>query len=280
MPNKSIHLHLVSDSSGETVTAIARACLVQFGGVSVTTHQWWLVRTPGQAGRVLSGIQAKPGVVIYTVVDSEIRGILETGFRELEVDHIPVLDPVLNTLSARLEAQADGKPGRQHTMDAEYFRRIDAMNYTIEHDDGQSMARIEEADVIVFGVSRTSKTPTCMYLANRGLKAMNIPVVPGIPLPDEAIKAQNPLKVALTREPRSLSDIRRNRLRMMKDGLNSTYAEEHVVRDEVQAARRMFARLGYPVIDVSRKSIEEAAATILQYYTDHVRRRQQQEQAQ
>lgn len=274
MPNKSIHLHLVSDSSGETVSAIARACLVQFGGVSVTTHQWWLVRTPGQAGRVLSAIQAKPGLVIYTVVDQEIRGILETGFRELEVDHIPILDPVLNTLSARLEAQADGRPGRQHSMDAEYFRRIDAMNFTIEHDDGQSMARVEDADVIVFGVSRTSKTPTCMYLANRGLKAMNIPVVPGIPIPEEALKVQGPLKVALTREPRSLSDIRRNRLRMMNDDPNSSYANEFQVRDEVQEARRIFARLGYPVIDVSRRSIEEAAATILQYYSDHIRQRQ------
>ncbi|GAB3438995.1 pyruvate, water dikinase regulatory protein [Insolitispirillum peregrinum] len=280
MPNKSIHLHLVSDSSGETVSAIARACLVQFAGCSVTTHQWWLVRTPGQAGRVLSAIQSHRGVVIYTVIDPEIRGILETGFRELEVDHIPVLDPVLNTLSARLEAQADGRPGRQHSMDAEYFRRIDAMNFTIEHDDGQSLARIDEADVIVFGVSRTSKTPTCMYLANRGLKAMNIPVVSGIPLPEEALRVQGPLKVALTREPRSLSDIRRNRLRMMNEDPASSYANEELVRDEVLEARRMFTRMGYPVIDVSRRSIEEAAATILQYYTDHQRQRQQQEHAQ
>jgi regulator of PEP synthase PpsR (kinase-PPPase family) len=277
---KNVHLHLVSDSSGETVSAVARACLVQFEGVSVTQHQWWLIRTPGQANRVISGIKAHPGVVIYTVVDDGVRELLETAFRELEIPHIPVLDPVLTVLSSLLDARADGKPGLQHTMDAEYFRRIDAMNFTIEHDDGQSMTRLLDADVIVFGVSRTSKTPTCMYLANRGLKAMNIPVVPGIPLPEAALKVDGPLKVGLTREPRSLADIRRNRLRMMNDDGNSQYADEEQVRDEVLEARRLYSRLGFPVIDVSRKSIEEAAATIMQLYAEHRRKRQQQEQGQ
>lgn len=277
---KSIHLHLVSDSSGETVSSVARACLVQFDGVSVNTHQWWLIRTPGQAQRVLAGVKDHPGVVIYTVVDPQIRHLLESGFRDMEVPHIPVLDPVMNVLSLQLEAPMDGKPGLQHTMDAEYFRRIDAMTFTIEHDDGQSMVRLCDADIIVFGVSRTSKTPTCMYLANRGLKAMNIPVVPGIPLPPEALQIDGPLKVGLTREPQSLADIRRNRLRLMNDAFNETYAEEDHVREEVLEARRLFSRLGLPVIDVSRKSIEEAAATIMQLYDKHLHQRQSQEQSQ
>jgi regulator of PEP synthase PpsR (kinase-PPPase family) len=270
---KSIHLHLVSDSSGETVSSIARACLVQFEDVAIDQHLWWLVRTPGQAQRVLRGIKAEPGIILYTVVDRELRELLEQGFRDLEVAHIPVLDPVLNALSAVFKARAFGQPGRQHIMDAEYFRRIDAMHFTMEHDDGQSMDRIHDADVIVFGVSRTSKTPTCMYLANRGLKAANVPTVPGLPLPAEALTAQAPLKVALTREPRSLADIRRSRLRMMQnDAATSAYADEENVRAEVTEARRMFTRLGYPLIDVTRKSIEETAAAILQLHVEHVRR--------
>lgn len=270
---KSIHLHLVSDSSGETVSAIARACLVQFEDVAVNQHLWWLVRTPGQAKRVLDGIAADPGLIIYTVVDATIREQLEVGFRQLDVAHIPVLDPVLNALSAVLQAAVHGQPGRQHVMDADYFRRIDAMQFTIEHDDGQSMARVAEADVILFGVSRTSKTPLSIYLANRGLKTVNVPVVPGIPLPQEALTTPKPLKVGLTREPRSLADIRRNRLRMMRQAPDSsTYADEDTVRSEVQDARRLFARHGFPVIDMTRKSIEEAAAAILQLHIEHERK--------
>lgn len=270
---KSIHLHLVSDSSGETVSAIARACLVQFEDVAVNQHLWWLVRTPGQAKRVLDGIAADPGLVIYTVVDATIREQLEAGFRQLDIAHIPVLDPVLNALSGLLQAVVHGQPGRQHVMDADYFRRIDAMQFTIEHDDGQSMARVAEADVILFGVSRTSKTPLSIYLANRGLKTVNVPVVPGIPLPQEALTTPRPLKVGLTREPRSLADIRRNRLRMMRQAPDSsTYADEDVVRTEVQDARRLFARHGFPVIDMTRKSIEEAAAAILQLHIEHERK--------
>lgn len=270
---KSIHLHLVSDSSGETVSAIARACLVQFEDVTVNQHLWWLVRTPGQAKRVLDGIVADRGLVVYTVVDAAIREQLEDGFRQLDIAHIPVLDPVMNALSGLLQAAVGGQPGRQHVMDADYFRRIDAMQFTIEHDDGQSMARVAEADVILFGVSRTSKTPLSIYLANRGLKTVNVPVVPGIPLPVEALTTPRPLKVGLTREPRSLTDIRRNRLRMMRQAPDSSdYADEEVVRAEVLDARRLYARHGFPVIDMTRKSIEEAAAAILQLHIEHERK--------
>ncbi|KJS41218.1 MAG: phosphate kinase [Rhodospirillaceae bacterium BRH_c57] len=270
---KSIHLHLVSDSSGETVSAIARACLVQFEDVTVNQHLWWLVRTPGQAKRVLDGIVADRGLVVYTVVDAAIREQLEDGFRQLDIAHIPVLDPVMNALSGLLQAAVGGQPGRQHVMDADYFRRIDAMQFTIEHDDGQSMARVAEADVILFGVSRTSKTPLSIYLANRGLKTVNVPVVPGIPLPAEALTTPRPLKVGLTREPRSLTDIRRNRLRMMRQAPDSSdYADEEVVRAEVLDARRLYARHGFPVIDMTRKSIEEAAAAILQLHIEHERK--------
>lgn len=275
MPVKSLNLHLVSDSSGETVSSVARACQVQFEDVDVRQHQWWLIRTKGQALRVLDSIAATPGPVLYTVMDPAIRATLEEGFARIDVPYIPVMDPVLSTLSAVLDLPIRGKPGRQHVMDAEYFRRIEAMQFTVDHDDGQVIDGLEAADVVVFGVSRTSKTPTCMYLANRGLKAANVPVVPGIPLPERLLTLQGPLKVGLTREPRSLSDIRRNRLRMMNQSDGSAYANEETVRAEVLEARRLFSRLGFPVIDVTRKSIEEAAAAILQLHADHKRRQKE-----
>ncbi|MCA1939760.1 MAG: kinase/pyrophosphorylase [Caenispirillum bisanense] len=267
---RSFHLHLVSDSSGETVSAIARACLVQLTDVHPDQHLWWLVRTRGQAVRVLEGVREHPGVVLCTVVDPEIRSLLEQGCREAEVPFIPVLDPVMQTLGAYLQVELGREPGRQHLPDADYFRRIDAMHYAIEMDDGQGMDRLEEADVIIMGVSRTSKTPTCMYLANRGLKAANVPMVPGIGIPPEVLACKRPLMVALTRDPRSLADIRRTRLRVMNDAANADYADVERVREEVQEARRMFTRHGWPVIDVTRRSIEETAATIMQLHRNRL----------
>ncbi len=266
MPTRTFHLHLVSDSSGETVSAIARACLVQLHDVHTEQHLWWLVRTRGQAMRVIEGVREQPGILLCTVVDPEIRSLLEQGCREAEVPYIPVLDPVMQTLGAYLQVEMGRQPGRQHLPDADYFRRIDAMHFAIELDDGQGMDRLDEADVIIMGVSRTSKTPTCMYLANRGLKAANVPMVPGIGIPPEVLACQRPLKVALTRDARSLADIRRTRLRVMNDAANVEYADLERVREEVQEARRMFTRHGWPVIDVTRRSIEETAATIVQLH--------------
>jgi regulator of PEP synthase PpsR (kinase-PPPase family) len=168
---RSFHLHLISDSSGETVSAIARACLVQLSDVHAKQHLWWLIRTRGQAMRALEGVQASPGVVLCTVVDPDIRKLLEQGCREAEVPFIPVLDPVMTALGGYLQVEMGREPGLQHVPDADYFRRIDAIHFSMEHDDGQGMDRLEEADIVLMGVSRTSKTPTCMYLANRGLKA-------------------------------------------------------------------------------------------------------------
>lgn len=263
---RSFHLHLISDSSGETVSAIARACLVQLPDVYAEQHLWWLVRTRGQALRVLEGVREAPGVVLCTVVDPEIRTLLEQGCREADLPFIPVLDPVMHALGTYLQVELGREPGRQHLPDDDYFRRIDAIHFSIEHDDGQGMDRLEEADVIVMGVSRTSKTPTCMYLANRGLKAANVPLVPGIGIPPEVLRLKRPLMVGLTRDPRSLADIRRTRLKVMNDQGNQDYADVELVREEVIAARRLFTRHGWPVIDVTRRSIEEAAATIMQLH--------------
>lgn len=268
---KTFHLHLVSDSSGETVSAIARACLVQLPDIHAEQHLWWLVRTRGQAMRVLEGVRDMPGVVLCTVVDADIRTLLDQGCREAEVPFVPVLDPVMQTLGAYLQVEVMREPGRQHQPDADYFRRIDAIHFSIEHDDGQGMERLEEADVIILGVSRTSKTPTCMYLANRGLKAANVPLIPGIGVPPDVARMTRPMIVGLTRDPRSLADIRRTRLKVMNDEANQDYADVERVRDEVLEARRLFTRHGWPVIDVTRRSIEETAATIMQLHRNRRR---------
>jgi hypothetical protein len=266
----SYHLHLVSDATGETISSVTRACLVQFSGIEPVEHVWSLVRTRSQMDRVIAGVQKHPGPVLFTLVNEELRAKLVEGTRELGVPTIPVLDGVIHALAAYFGLPISGKPGLQHVMDTEYFERIEAMNYTLSHDDGQSTAQLKDADVILVGVSRTSKTPTCIYLANRGIKAANIPYVPGIPLPQELFKLEGPLIVGLTKDAQNLVQVRRQRLNMLDEhGGDTDYVDPEKVREEVQEARRLFARKGWPTIDVTRRSIEETAATIMTYYSRH-----------
>lgn len=260
---RQFHLHLVSDATGETINSVARACVIQFDTVRPVEHFWNLVRTDRQLDMVLEGIQEHPGLVMFTLVDETLRRRLQDFCREVQVPCIPVLDPLINALAAFLGEESQRQPGRQHALDAEYFGRMDAMDFALAHDDGQSNWDLHEADVILMGVSRTSKTPTCIYLANRGIKAANIPIVPGCPLPPEIEKLTRPLIVGLTKDPDRLVQIRRNRLKLLNQNDSSTYADPEVVRNEVTDARRMFSRRGWPVIDVSRRSIEETAAEIM-----------------
>jgi len=262
------NLHLVSDSSGETVSGIARACLVQYDDQAITEHFWWLVRTKGQMSRVIDGIKASPGLVIFTLLDPTIRGPLEQACRELGIPYVSALDPVMDALSNIFDKEGGHEIGRQHTLDDDYFDRIEAMHFALAHDDGQTLHGLKDADIVLIGVSRTSKTPTCMYLANRGFRAGNIPLVPGIVLPEDVVAATNPLFVGLTREPKSLTDIRQSRLRLMNEDKSMDYADVDLVKEEVAASRRLFRKHGWPVIDVTRKSIEETAASIIQLYNE------------
>lgn len=266
---RTFHLHLVSDATGETVTSVARACMVQFEAVHAVQHNWWLVRTQGQVERVIAGIEDNPGIVLCTLVDRAVRGVLEEACRHLHVPCIPVLDPVMGALAGYLQAEMHATPGRQYQLDAEYFARIDAMQFTLAHDDGQLLDDLEDADIVLVGVSRTSKTPTCMYLANRGHKCANYPLVPNVPPPPQLEALKSPLVVGLTKDPKSLSDIRRARLRFLNHDEDSDYAQYELVREEVMSARRLFSRHDWPVVDVTRRSIEEASAAILQLYTQH-----------
>ncbi len=268
MTDATYNLHLVSDSSGETVSGIARACLVQYDEDAVTEHFWWLVRTKGQMSRVIDGIKAAPGLVIFTLLDPTVRNLLEQACRDLGVPCVSALDPVMSALQVMFNREGGHEIGRQHNLDEEYFDRIEAMHYAMAHDDGQTVAGLKDADIVLIGVSRTSKTPTCMYLANRGLRCGNIPLVPGVPLPEDVVVAEKPLFVGLTREPKSLTDIRQSRLRLMNEDRGMDYADVERVKEEVADARRLFRKHSWPVIDVTRKSIEETAASIIQLYNE------------
>jgi regulator of PEP synthase PpsR (kinase-PPPase family) len=263
----SFHLHLLSDATGETVRGVAKACFVQFTDVDTVEHNWPMVRTAAQVARVLQQAKDNPGVVMFTVVDEKLRRAIEDGCREIKMPFIAVLDPVLVSLTALLKTEFRGQPGRQHELNAEYFGRIDAMTFAMEQDDGQSASKLGNADVVLVAVSRSSKTPTCIYLANRGIKAANVPFVPGIPLPLELLEldiAAGPLVVGLTSEPERLVQIRQNRLRMIGEARKTSYADLDIVKDEVAAALRIFREHNWPVIDVTRRSIEETASTIFQ----------------
>ncbi len=264
------HLHLVSDATGETIHSVARACMSQFEGVEPVEHNWALIRTHSQIQKVVAAVENNPGVVMFTLVNEELREALLEGCRQLQIPCIAVLDPVIASLGNFLGVKAKGMPGRQHIMDAEYFGRIDAMTFALHHDDGQAVQNLLEADIILAGVSRTSKTPTCIYLANRGIKAANIPIVPGVPVPAELTGLRNrpgePFVVGLTKDPARLVQVRRNRLQMLSQDANTDYVDLESVREEVTAARRLCTKHNWPVLDVTRRSIEESAAAILQLY--------------
>ncbi len=262
-PAPELHIHLVSDATGETVISIARACIAQFDVEHPVEHFWNLVRTERQLNMVIDSIYENPGPVLFTLVNERLRRLLQDHCRELGVPGIPVLDPVLNALAGHLELESKAQPGVQHLLDANYFHRMDAMDFALAVDDGQSSWKLHEADVILIGVSRTSKTPTCIYLANRGINAANVPYVPGSPLPPELDQMTETLIVGLTEDPDRLILIRQNRLRLLNHEERSSYTEPEAVRAEVLEARRYYARRGWPVIDVTRRSIEETAAEII-----------------
>lgn len=268
MSRKECHVHLVSDATGETNTTLARACLAQFPDVEPTEHIWTLVRTQGQIDRVLSSVAVNPGVVLFTIANPTHRQSLIAGCRDIDVPCLSILDPLLGIFANYLGLESSGQPGGQHALTQTYFERIAAMEYTLTHDDGQSTQDLNAADVVLVGVSRTSKTPTCLYLANRGLKSANIPMVPNVPLPPELFTATSPLIVGLTTDVEHLVQVRRNRLRLIADGSETDYVDTATVRDEVNKARRLFTEQGWPVINVSRRSIEETAATVLQYFQE------------
>lgn len=263
---KFFHLHLVSDSTGETLNAVAKAATVQYEDFRPIEHIHALIRNTGQLETVIRDIEASPGMVFFTLVDDDLRSALEEGCRNTGVPSVSVLDPVISGLATYLNAESTSRVGGQHALDAEYFRRIDALNFTMVHDDGQLPAELDQADVILLGISRTSKTPTSIYLANRGVKTANIPVVPGVPLPAQLEKIRTSLVVGLVASAERIVQIRRNRLLSLNETEETGYIDKRKIAGELTHARGICARHNWPVIDVTRRSIEETAAAILNLY--------------
>lgn len=258
------HVHLVSDSTGETLNAMLKATASQFAAAKPLEHIYALVRSRNQMEKTLAEIEASPGIVLYTVINQELRRLLEIRCSELQTPAVSVLDPLLNAFTNYLGLEQTQRAGAQHQLDEKYFKRIAALDYTLSHDDGQMIWDLEPADVVLVGVSRTSKTPTCMYLANRGIKVANVPLVPTSDPPPELFNLKKPLIVGLVASPERLAQIRKSRL----GGLNAAnaveeYSDLDVIRQEILRAKRLYAKHRWPVIDVTRKSVEETAAAIL-----------------
>src|SRR5436190_8210190 len=276
MPHRAgsyFHLHLVSDATGETLTTVARAATAQYTTVLPVEHVYPLVRTQKQLDRVLAEIEESPGIVLYTLLEDDLLKRLENHCRELGLPCLSILGPVLQLLQSYLRTETSHRVGAQHMLNAEYFKRIDALNYTMLHDDGQHAEGLTDADVVLVGVSRTSKTPTSIYLANRGVKTANIPLVPGMTVPPQLEELTQPLVIGLTASAERIVQIRENRLLGLKAHReDDQYIDREAVAEEIAFSRRLCAKHNWPSIDVTRRSIEETAAAIIALLAD--RRRQ------
>ncbi len=269
MTRNYFHLHLVSDATGETLIAVSRAVAAQYQGVASIEHVYPLIRTRAQLDRAITEIEAAPGIVLFTLVDSDLSVVLETACRENGSPCLSVLQPIFGVFESYLGTASISRPGAQHMLNAKYFRRIDALNFTMLHDDGQQPENLEQADVVLLGVSRTSKTPTSIYLANRGIKTANVPLVPGVPLPASIDGLRAPLVVGLLASPERIVQIRQNRLLALNADQETSYVDRMSVAEEIGHSRRLFAERGWPVIDVTRRSIEETAAAIIDLHKAH-----------
>ncbi len=265
---KKFYIHLVSDATGTTLLGLARACIAQFENIEAIQKFWPLVRSERQLERIILRIKENPGPVIFTLVDKKMRHRLQDAADGMGVPCVAVLDPIIRSLSSYLGEHARGVPGLQHAMDDAYFKRVEAIDYAMRHDDAKTLEGLAQADVILVGVSRTSKTPTSVFLARRGIKAANIPLVPGVEVPPDKLALETPMYVGLTAAPSRLMQLRRTRLSANEESVPShieenTYLDEALIEEEVRKARKMFSKKGWPVIDVTKRSIEETAAEIM-----------------
>jgi regulator of PEP synthase PpsR (kinase-PPPase family) len=268
------HLHMISDSTGETLITVARAVAAQYSNVSPVEHVYPLIRSQKQLDRVLAEIEEAPGIVLFTLLEKDLVERLEAKCQEINIPSLSIIGPVMQLFQAYLGTETSRRVGAQHTLNAEYFKRIDALNYTMMHDDGQHVEGLEDADIVLVGVSRTSKTPTSIYLANRGVRTANVPLVPGIPIPHQLEILTKPLVVSLHASPERLIQIRQNRLLGLgaKAG-DDAYTDRQAVTEEVTYARKLSAKFDWAQLDVTRRSIEETAAAIMKLYADRQRQK-------
>ena len=265
---KKLVIHLVSDSTGETLRSVGAAAAAQFNQLKYEENVYPSIRSQKNLERVFEKIKANPGIVLCTLIDDETRGQLESFCKKNNLSYHPFMDNIISLIEIETGIKAIKQPGTQHQLDEEYFKRIEALNYTIEHDDGQNIETIEAADIVLVGVSRTSKTPTCIYLANQGIKAANVPLLPGHGLQKEIERLNKPLIVALITTPKNLADIRTKRsVELGLDLKKDKYTNLEDVTKEIEGAKRIFISMGWPIIDTTRRSIEETAAAIMNIRT-------------
>ena len=258
------HLHLISDSTGETLIAVARAASAQYTNWRSVEHITSMVRSSKQLEAALQAVDKNPGMVLYTMVDPDLEALLKEKCRAMSVPFLNVLAPLTNIFDVFLGDKMSGRMGAQHALDEDYFGRLDAIRFAMAHDDGNLPDNIEDADIILIGISRTSKTPTSLHLAQRGKKAFNIPLVPGMDLPDEVLKAKKPLIVALVASAERILQVRENRLLAFdRDISGDSYVDRASIQEELAWTRRLCKENGWPMIDVSKRSVEETAAAIL-----------------
>lgn len=258
------HLHLISDSTGETLISAGRAAAAQFRASNAIEHVYPLIRSKKQIKALIDALDREPGIVLYTIVDQDLAALIEAGCHELGLPCVNVLAPIIEKFQAYLGAPSRGRVGAQHVLNADYFARIEALNFTMDHDDGQFPEDYDQADVVIIGISRTSKTPTSIYLANRGIKTANLPIVPGVPLPDSLLNATRPVIVGLIATSDRISQVRENRILGTTPGYDrSEYVDRASITEELKYARALCARNNWPLIDVTRRSIEETAAAIV-----------------
>ena len=269
MNRNYFHLHLVSDATGETLIAVSRAVAALFQSAASIEHVYPLIRSKTQLDRAIAEISTAPGIVLYTLVDAELSAFLQAACEEIGSPCLSVLQPVISMFQSYLGAVSTSRPGAQHVLNAEYFKRIDALNFTMMHDDGQQPENMEQADILLLGVSRTSKTPTSIYLANRGVKTANIPLVPNVPLPSSITALKKPLIVGLVASPERIVQIRQNRLLTLNADQETPYVDRMSVAEEIAESKKLFAAHGWPIIDVTSRSIEETAAAIMDLYKEH-----------
>ena len=262
------HLHLVSDATGETLNTVAKAAAAQYADFRPIAHIYALVRTPSQLNRALREIEAQPGIVLFTLINPEIRNHLEQQCELMGVPCLSILDPIISTLSQYLNATSRPQVGGQHALNSTYFRRIDALNFTMAHDDGQNLDDLDRSDVVILGVSRTSKTPTSIYLAQRGVKTANIPIVPNLPVPQQLIELRGPLIVGLIASAERIAQIRRHRLLSLKESRATDYIDPRQITGELMFMKTLCSNHDWPMVDVTRRSVEEIAATILNMLSD------------
>ena len=265
---KNTHqIFLISDSTGETLDRIFMALKAQFNNFEYELNQFSFTRTETQISTILKNAKKQDSpIILYTVVNSKLAKFLAEESNKVGIPCFGVLGDLILNFSKILNQKATHKPSGQHVLDEEYYKRIEAIQFTMNHDDGNQTENILESDIILVGVSRTSKTPTSIYLANKGLKTSNIPLVNEMSIPKDVMSAKNLCIVGLVTEAERLFDIRRNRLNTLKENEASDYTNLEKIKTEVEESKKIFKKNKWPTIDVTRKSVEETAASIIKIF--------------